>query len=220
MIQMTVQSPKILVVDDHQLFIDGLKQILKLLNHDSTIYSANNAHDALNILDNHPEMDWVFLDLNMPQINGIQLLGKFRERMLSAPVIIVSEAEDPAKLDQAINLGVSGFIPKSVGADVFKKAMERVYMGKNYIHQDHAELLLGYKARRQNEIDKVKEFLTPRLMEVLTLMNNGFSNQKIADSLGISESTVKTHVSTLLSAFEAENRTHCTTKARSLGFCE
>ncbi|NVK56097.1 MAG: response regulator transcription factor [Alteromonadaceae bacterium] len=197
---------RILIADDHPLFRAAMRQALTDIVGDnitevasfSEAYSAIEADDALEL---------VFLDLNMPGNDGLTGLTTIRTQFPNVLVVIVSAEEDPVLIRKAIDLGASGYIPKSTPLAAIAAAVNQVLDGEQWLPDNLNEAI----DRLENQQDKVfadrLAQLTPHQFKVLKMMADGLLNKQIAYELDISESTVKQHVSAVLRKLEVINRT-------------
>ncbi len=212
---------KILICDDHAIFREGLRRVLDEL--DAELVEAESGEQALREVDTDSGIGLVLMDLAMPGMDGWTGLRRMRSEHASVPVVIVSASESAADVKQALDAGASGFIPKSSPPAVLRAALGLVLEGGVYIPP---ALLAGLDAlgapepaatdgaaeRRRQRAGE----LTPRQLEVLNLLSRGLTNKEIADVLGISPATVKTHVATLLEVLDVTNRTEATLVMREL----
>lgn len=205
---------RILIVDDHTLFREALILLLKESNPDVTVIEASSAEEALNALDYYADLDLILLDHILPGLDGLSALPLFRKANPTIPVMVLSGTEDRSAARNALSEGAVGFIHKSVGSQEMRNALQLVFQGEVY-----APLaMLTSSAPDQ----KAKSFLPPssegprltqRQLEVLQLMSRGRPNKIIARELGISEATVKLHVSAILHTLQARNRTEAVLEA-------
>ena len=208
---------KILIVDDHPLFSDGLAQLAKQLADDvyiSTVYSVSTAIEQLTT---DADFDLILLDINMPEMDGISLLRRFNADELCIPVIVVSSENRPGIIRQALNLGAMGFIPKSLNAEEMIAAMQEVLQGNIYIPTEIQNLLSKLpSANHQQNLDEKLQMIgiSRKQYETLELLTRGLSNQQIATTLNRSEHTIKSHVRALFQILGASNRTECVKLAK------
>lgn len=213
---------RLLVVDDHKLFADGLGYVLNTISENVELNIVNSSQSALKEIDSNSDYDLILLDLNMPGIDGISLLNAIKERNIIIPCVIISASEDINRIKQAIDLGAFGFVPKSYSSTQLKDAINVVLNGDTYLKDD-----LIKKIKRISRIDdqcanKIslllnKYGITKRQYEVLKLLAKGYSNKQIACTLFLSNHTVKSHVAALLGALQAGNRTDCVRQGRDCG---
>lgn len=190
---------KVMIVDDHVLIREGIKQILELEDDISVIGQAGNGEEAFDLA-TELNPDIILLDINMPILNGIEALRRFKDMGIKSKVIILTIHEDREYVLKTLKLGANGYILKDSDANSLIKGIRSVSKGETYIQQSVAELVnestdsadLG-----SNIISKINS-LTKREYEVLILIAEGLNNRDIAERLFISEKTVKNHVSNIL----------------------
>lgn len=207
---------KLFIVDDHQLFIDGMRHLLTHLGGVSVIEESNRAEEAIEKLEKEDNFDLVLIDLAMPGMDGLAILQRLREAGSVTPVVVISAEEDISRIESALELGALGYIPKAQSGIDMLRALEQVLSGEIYIPDSVRERLSHYQARRHPEDGT----LTRRQMDVLGLVAKGYSNKQIAAALFLAEHTVKVHIAAILKALGAHNRTECVHKARSLGLLD
>lgn len=207
---------KILLIDDHRLFLAGMTNILSTLTDEVQVLQAVDATQALALVDECVDLDWIFLDLQLPRVDGFHLLAAFRERRICVPVVILSANDDPATIDLALRRGASGFISKSAHKDEILCALKQIEQTGHYVSTSVEGPLRNYRAGTISAADSRRLRLSRRQLDVLKLVAEGYSNRRIAKTLFLSESTIKNHVSALLAAFNAQNRTQCVLEAKEL----
>lgn len=190
---------KILIVDDHQLFREGLVFILESLEEGVTILQAANYDGALEIMDEHADLDIVLLDLRMPGLDGYSLLETASISYPELRIAVLSASRDRKEIQRAINSSAVGFIPKDTSSKLLLNAVRMMLDGGMYLPPEMA------KQGEQTVSDKLD--LTPRQLDVLNMIAAGASNKVIAAELGISESTIKMHTTAVFKALGVSNRT-------------
>lgn len=212
----------ILVVDDHQLFLDGFRYILKNLGTHVIVSSAVNAEIAIDIINGDQDFDLILIDLNMPGMDGISILKRFQKSNLSLPVVVISAEENPRVIKSALDSGALGFIPKSASSEEMLSILKKIIEGQVYVPKDIQEQINNLGTRRppkqaqQNKSLK-NSGISKRQYEVLQLLARGYSNKQIASTLFLTEHTVKAHVSGLFNALKTRNRTECVQLAQLQG---
>jgi DNA-binding NarL/FixJ family response regulator len=206
---------RILIVDDHRLFIDGLRLILDKLDPDAQIIESTTAHGAIDLLEAGEEFDLILMDLQMPDLGGLSILQRMQERGAWLPIVVVSAEESLHVIRAALEAGALGFIPKSQSSQQMLSALTRILEGDIFVPAD-IEKALERPARKSANVSGI----TRRQHDVLRLLAEGYSNRQIATTLVLSEHTVKAHVSALLVALGACNRTDCVRVARQRGMLE
>jgi DNA-binding NarL/FixJ family response regulator len=206
------------VVDDHVLIRDALRGVLTELQEKAEILNAANAHQCLQLVEEHADLDLILLDLGLPDRDGFSLLAELRRRFATAAVIVLSASNEREKIKRAFDLGAVGFIPKATEREVMLNALQLVFSGGIYIPKE----ILDYEPPSQPHVrsgqsSNEPEFLsalglTNRQAEVLVLIMQGKSNKAIARILNMAEPTVKNHVTAILKALKAANRTEAVIK--------
>lgn len=202
---------KILLVDDHLLVRQGIKKILELEEDFEVVGEAADGVEALEALKNN-DADVILLDINMPELNGIETLRKIKEMDENQKVIMLTFHDEREYLVETINLGANGYILKDAESDSLTKGIRDVNKGGSYVHPSLAGALLKDQKETEPEpkISKEREDLnrlTRREKEVLSLISQGMNNREIANALFISEKTVKNHVSNIFKKIHVNDRT-------------
>ncbi len=196
----------ILIADDHPLFRAAMRQALVDIVGDSILEVASFS-EAYEAIEEHDEIELVFLDLNMPGNEGLTGLTELRTQFPSVLVVIVSAEEDPTLIRRAIDLGASGYIPKSTPLPQIADAVNKVLDGEQWLPGNINDAISQLENQQDKAFaDKLAQ-LTPHQFKVLKMMADGLLNKQIAYELDISESTVKQHVSAVLRKLEVINRT-------------
>jgi DNA-binding NarL/FixJ family response regulator len=197
---------KLLIIDDHPLFRDGLATLLRQSAQDTTVVQAATTEEALRVVDEQI-IDAVFMDLMMPGLSGEAAIREFARRHPSLPVIVLSSSESPGDVRRVLNAGASGYIPKSATAQTVVSALQLVLSGNIYVPP-----LLVSAATRANERGTPGEHkslsqLTERQVDVLRYLRDGLTNKEISSHLGIAEKTVKVHIAAIFKTLNVVNRT-------------
>ena len=205
---------RILIADDHPLFRDALKHALSdgfdALDIDET-GSLDGVRDALDADD---RFDLILLDLKMPGVQGFSGLMYLRAQYPAVPVVIVSANEDVQVIRTSLDFGASGFVPKSAGADQIREALSRVMDGEIWVPPD-----LDLSSELDSESSQLAaklSTLTPQQVRVLMMLSQGLLNKQIAYELGVSEATVKAHVSAILQKLGVDSRTQAVIVANKI----
>lgn len=195
----------ILLADDHRMVREGLKQLLETDSEINVVAEAGDGYECLN-LTNKTKPDIVLLDINMPNMDGIQVLNIMKQQKMLSKVIVLTIHNEIEYLVKALEIGCDGFILKDSDFDTLKKAIFSVYSGETYIEPSLMPLLNSSLAERDVLKEKVSD-LTRREMEVLKMIASGAFNKEIALTLNISERTVKNHVSNIFKKIGVSDRT-------------
>jgi DNA-binding NarL/FixJ family response regulator len=206
---------RIIVADDHPLFRGALRQAVSSLLPGSTVAEASGLDELTALLGTGPPVDLVLLDLTMPGVQGFSGLIYLRAQHPEVPVMIVSANEDPVVIRRAIEFGASGFIPKSLESDRIGGAIEAVLAGGAWTPPD---IELGVSEDKETaEMMRRLSTLTPQQVRVLMMLSEGLLNKQIAYELGVSEATVKAHVSAILQKLGVESRTQAVIATSRIG---
>lgn len=211
---------KILVVDDHPLILEALKQVLRDLHPEIEVLEARDASQALDQAGCHGGLSLVLLDLTLPKTHGFELLAQLRQSFPDLPVVVLSATEDRDTVLRAINDGAMGFIPKTSKTEVLIAALRLVFSGGVYLPPSvfagsaHAvaEPRPPVSPRSPREAG-----LTERQAQVLALLVQGKSNKLICRALDLAEGTVKIHVTAILRALNVSNRTEALVAVSRMG---
>ena len=213
---------KILLVDDHNLFREGMRYVLQQLQADIEIFEASNFLDALKQADLHPELDLTLMDLNMPGSEGAVSVKFFHQRYPQIPLVIISGEEDRHMMEKVMGSGAMGFVCKSSTAPVMLSALHLVLAGGVYVppqllqHDDSAQP--HEPERRDKRSLNTNEYgLTARQMQVLKYIAEGMSNKGIAREINLAEGTVKIHVAALYQTLRVNSRMEAVRVASKLG---
>ena len=196
---------KVLLIDDHSLFIDGMNLVLVKLDPNIQVFNANSYEDALPVMTENPDMDLVLLDLGLPGLSDIDALKAVRNELPVTPVVVLSSNDDGAKVQQMLNVGAQGYIPKSTNAEILIHSLKLVLSGGIYVPQEILpQLEQGIDRPVSVQVDTP---LTPKQHEVLGKLIHGYSNKEIGNLLNMAESTVRVHIAAILKALNVSNRT-------------
>ena len=196
---------KVMIADDHSLIREGIKQLLEFDGSIEVISEASNGVECLEKLE-VLSPDVLLLDINMPHMNGIDVLKQLKETESDVKVLILTVHNELEYLLKAIDIGVDGYILKDSESSELKKAIDIICKGENYIQPSLIPALNNQLANRDIDKDKI-DLLTSREYEVLIQVANGMSNKEIATNLNISERTVKNHISNIFKKIDVSDRT-------------
>lgn len=196
---------KILIADDHSMVREGLKQLIELEDDIVVVAQAGDGKEAIEkIIQFQPDV--VLLDINMPVMNGLDVIKQLKADKIDANVLMLTLHNEVEYLFKAVEIGVKGYVLKDSEADVLIKAIREVYKGDSYIQPNMAAKLFK-KMNDQAEKISTCDKLTKRELEVLKLITEGMLNKEIAHILCISEKTVKNHISNIFKKIEVSDRT-------------
>lgn len=203
-----MMTRRVLIVEDHALLREAMTVTLAQVAADVVCEEANGAEAALARLEANPDWDLVVLDLMLPDMNGFSLLGVIARRFPDVPALVVSALDDTDSVQRAMKAGASGFVSKSSGSSVLVEAVRTVLGGGVYLPRPpaHPGVEPPHRRRRSTQ-DLAERFqLTPAQSRVLELVGQGKTNREIAELLGLSEGTVKVHVSAIFRALNVTSR--------------
>lgn len=195
-----------IVADDHPLFREAMIQAVRNCVDGAGVVEAESLETLQQAVEANPEADLLLLDLNMPGVNGFSALAWIRSTCPTLPTVIVSASDDPAIIRRAVGHGASGFIPKSSPIARIEAAINAVLEGEVWLPEDVTldEAVVGGE---EADVAASLAELTPHQFRVLLMLAEGLMNKQIAWELGVSEATVKAHVTAILRKLRVTNRT-------------
>ncbi|MGN0142652.1 MAG: response regulator [Roseburia sp.] len=196
---------KVMIADDHSMIREGLKQLLELEGDFEVIAEACDGVECLDKL-NSVKPDVLLLDINMPNMNGLDVLQKMKDKRMKVKVLVLTVHNEVEYLLKAVNIGVNGYLLKDSESAELKKAINAVVSGDDYIQPSLIPLLNAKMIDIDNDSVKIEK-LTRRELEVLKLLAIGKYNKEVAEELEISERTVKNHVSNIFKKIGVTDRT-------------
>lgn len=217
---------KILVADDHELFLKGLELILSDLQPGIELVFAKNYNEIFNVIKEQKDFNLVLTDLAMPGAKWLDAIQKIHETLPETPIIILSAVFDKEIVQKTIEIGAAGYIPKTSSNAVIISAVNLVLSGGVYIPpellqdsgQNEFEMLkMVEKIPENQDVSEKVKILSPRQIDVICLISQGKSNKQIAYELGLTEGTVKLHVTAILKILNVYNRTGAVVEATRLG---
>lgn len=203
---------RVVVVDDHTLFRRGLVGLLSEMETIQVVGEANNGKEALTIIPAQTP-DVVLLDINMPEMSGIETLKALRKQGVEIPVLMLTISQQEEDLVGAILAGASGYLLKNAEPETLLHTIQQVVAGKSVLAPEITRQVFDMLRSGQLGVTKV---LTDREAQVLKLLSRGLSTSQIADRMSISENTVKTHVRNILAKLEVGSRAEAVAKAVQL----
>lgn len=218
---------KILLVDDHSLITDALRVLLLDIDPNANVFTAGDAAGAERLIDQHPDADLMLLDLGIPGASGTSVLEALVAKAPDLKILVLSGVQDQRSVMRVLQLGAAGFVPKSMASETLVSAIKFVLSGGVYIPADllddvtRGAAMLGLPERGRDMMGQPAQNrvqLTERQEQVLQLLARGAPIKIICRELGLSEGTVKTHVTAIYRAFGASNRTEALLAARRQGY--
>ena len=198
----------VLIADDHPLFRAAMKQAVAGVVGEA-IYESSTLSETLDTLAANPDVELLFLDLNMPGTTGLNGLGELLNRYPDVLTVVVSAQDEPALIRRVMDIGACGFIPKSTPLEDITHAVGKIMQGENWLpaHVQVSDDTSDTDNVEQTQFARNLAQLTPHQYTVLKMLAAGLLNKQIAYELSISESTVKQHVSAVLRKLQVVNRT-------------
>ncbi len=197
-----MSTTRIIIVDDHQLIVDGMKALLAAEPDLQVVGEASNGKEALKLLE-LVEADLVLLDIDMPVMNGIETAKKLRILYPDLSIIILSMHAEQGLVKNLIEIGADGYLLKNSSREEVVEAISKVTRGEKYFSTEVTLSLLNTTGGPRNPKESIR--LTDRESEILTLIAEGFTNKEIGDQLFISHRTVDTHRTNLMKKLEVNN---------------
>jgi len=210
-----MSAKQILIIDDHQLFADGLALILENFGQDYTVTIENNAQQVISEQTNLKAASLVLVDLHMPSFDGFAFLSSIRAQNIAVTVAVISGTESQHDIERSISLGAQGFIPKDTPSDEMLNAVNALLKGERYLPAQWFGKI-DWLANQDND-KQLTNSLTPRQLEILQLMCDGLQNKQMATVLDISVSSIKGHIELLFKNLNVNNRTACVIQGQKLG---
>lgn len=205
---------ELLIADDHPLFREALRGLISKHYPSTKIYEAENADSLFALVDDHSDADLLLLDLNMPGAEGYSSLVFLRSQHPQLPIAIISAHEDPTLMRRAVEHGAMGYIPKSADIDTLCTAINHILMGEVWLPKNAQQT--PAVTLKEKEAAKLVSELTPQQFRVLQMVTRGRLNKQIAYDLGVSETTIKTHMTAILRKLGVNNRTQAVLLAYEL----
>ena len=204
---------KILIIDDHQLFADGLAMILKSSGHNFSVQTSDDPEGLLENTTKLAKYDLILIDLHMPGLSGFVFLSAVRSQSLNLVVAVISGSDKKLEIERTIKLGAQGFIPKNSNSQEFITAAQQLLKGQRYLPMEW-DGKIDWRTDNNDEII-YSNILTNRQRQVLELMRDGLQNKQIALVLGIKRTSVNGHVEQLFKKTQVNNRTSCVQVAQA-----
>jgi DNA-binding NarL/FixJ family response regulator len=210
-----IQPETVIVADDHPLFRAAIREALQARHHVTRFLEASSFESLQELADQQQEIDLVLLDLHMPGVIGFAGLVYLCKQYPSVPVVIISANEDPVVIQRALRHGAAGFVPKSSRIETIMEAIDAVLMGEIWSPPTNGANHSGYCDSELELAERMAQ-LTPQQFKVLMMMSQGLLNKQIAYELGVSEATIKAHVTAVMNKLGVSNRTQAVLAAGKL----
>ena len=201
---------KVLIVDDQSLIREGLTMMLSLYNTISLVGEATNGKEAIELLDKE-EVDLILMDIRMPIMDGVEATKEIKENYPDVKVLILTTFNEDEYIFEGLRNGADGYLLKDLSSEELVRAIKTVYEGNVLLQPDVAKKMIGsmvYNSSTQNNLNKdIFKDLTKKEYEIAQLIGEGSSNKEIANTLYITEGTVKNHITKILDKLDLRDRT-------------
>ena len=194
----------LLIADDHQLFVDGMRRLLETEKMFGEIHGVNNGLQVLEHVRSHP-VDCIIMDINMPFLNGLETTKQLKKDNPEIKIIVVSMECDVVIVSKMLKAGADAFINKDTGKEELMTAFRKISENEKYVSPDIAKNLFSYLSYRKKNVTEDEKHLTPRELEIIRHIADGETNAEIAAKLFLSVVTVDTHRKNILSKLELKN---------------
>jgi len=198
-----MNSPSIIVADDHPMFREAASQLLQRLSPDCTVLITDSINKTFSLLRSNANVTLILLDLSLPDSVGLEGLERLKKSFSDIPVVIVSATSDVATIARAMKSGAIGFVPKSESMSTMSEAFEAALKQCEWVPVSYKE----HVDKKAEDTVSIFNDLTPTQLKVLTHMRQGENNKTIANALFITEATVKAHVTAIFRKLNVKNRT-------------
>jgi DNA-binding NarL/FixJ family response regulator len=209
---------RFIIVDDHPLFRGALREVLTSSFVGVDISEAGSLDQLTQSLELNDEIDLILLDLTMPGVQGLSGLLLIRSQHPTIPVIVVSATDDPQTIRRCLDYGASGFVPKSQPVERIRDAVNTVMSGGIWAPEGLSAT--GDSSAEDKMLAARFASLTPQQVKVLMMLGEGLLNKQIAFKLGVSEATIKAHVSAILQKLNVDSRTQAVIAVNKIGATE
>jgi DNA-binding NarL/FixJ family response regulator len=210
----TTTSFRLVIADDHPLFRGALREAVSRQFPQAELFEAGGFEDLQALLEREGDLDLILLDLTMPGVRGFSGLMYLRAQYPGIPVVVVSANEEAGVIRNCMEFGASGFIPKTSAVETLREAIAAVLEGQTWTPPE-VDLTGGADKETQALVARLAT-LTPQQVRVLMMLSEGLLNKQIAYELGVSEATVKAHVSAILQKLGVESRTQAVIAASKI----
>jgi len=203
-----MQEINVFVVDDHQIFLDG---IVSLLDDEPNIKIAGTAHNGKQAIERikNLKVDVVLMDINMPEMDGLEATKQLKKTNPDLKILMLTMHSEPRFIKESLEIGAKGYVMKNISKDDLIKAIETVYQDKSFLDQDTQEKLINSISSGEDDddrnYDELAAQITQRELEILQLIALGLTSQDIATKLFISKNTVETHRKNMLAKLNVNN---------------
>ena len=197
---------KILIVDDHLVVREGLKLILETNHRYEVVAEASNGLQTFQLIETH-KPDIILLDLNMPEMDGLETMTMLKAKGINIPIIILTTYNEDKMMVRGLELGAKGYLLKDTGREMIFRSIDAAIRGETLLLPEITEKIFAKNAlSKANDSSSTKVSLTDRELIVLTAISRGFRSKEIGFDLGISERTVKAHLTSIYNKLGVDSR--------------
>jgi len=207
---------RVVLTDDHPIVLDGLEQLFLREKDFEIVARCMNGEDAIRTVKHH-KPDVLVLDIQMPRMNGLEVLREIHEQKLPTRVVLLTAALDEDQVMEAMRLGVAGLVLKEMASKRLVQCVRHVSGGEQWLESSLVSKALEKMMKREQGSREVAKVLTPRETEVVKMAATGLRNKEIAEKLQISEGTVKIHLHAIYEKLQISGRVELTLFARDKG---
>ncbi len=212
---------KVLMVDDHALFRDGMRYVLQQLADEVEVFDSANLHDGMKLAKENPDIDLALLDLNMPGSEGVKSIEFFHDAYPAIPLVVVSGSDQREDIEKVMEYGAMGFISKMSSSKMMLAALRMVLDGGIYLPpQLLQQAMIGLDQGNGADKRQSRHNLTPRQLQTLQLLAQGLSNKEVSLRMNLAEGTVKIHTAAVFQALHVNSRAEAVTAATRLGILQ
>jgi DNA-binding NarL/FixJ family response regulator len=199
----TMNTVRLLIADDHLLFLDGIVSLLK----EEKLFSIDTAHNGFEVLDkmSKAEYEVCLLDIGMPNLDGIATVKALKEKKSPVKIIVLSTYNDKEIISEMMKIGVSGYLLKNCSRQELIEAIQKVITGGKHFSEEVQNTIVNQFTTYLTNKNKAEEILTPREIEIVKLLAKEYTNEKIANELNISFRTVETHRKNIMQKTKSHN---------------
>lgn len=208
MIPSETTPKRFLVIDDHPLFCEALSLTLASVQEDCRIDTAQSLTEGLRAIDDETKPDAILLDLNLPDVEGVDGLTRLRDQLPDVPVVVISSHDDDRVIASVLKAGASGFISKQSSRNNLEGALQQIWAGETYVPPSfEPSAYASDSGTSQEDSVALLQTLTPQQGKILELVCGGMLNKQIAHEMSIAETTVKAHITAILRKLKVQSRT-------------
>jgi DNA-binding NarL/FixJ family response regulator len=204
---MSLPKIQVMVVDDHKMFVEGVQAIFSDSSHIQVVKTVHDGNEVMKSIENTPNLDIILLDINLPNINGLELTKLISKKYPTIKILILSMYNNAEYIKEVLKEGASGYVLKNTDHEELLNAIQSVFAGNQFYSQSVTQTMMNSFAKKsqRNNTDILQVKISKREKEILSLIIKEHTAQEIANMLFISLHTVETHRSNLMSKLGVRN---------------